>query len=72
MPRKSPPSDQQMLPLTVTLVEASRLSGLSKSTLRRRNAEGKITLLKADGLVLVEMASLRSYLASRPVLATSA
>lgn len=67
MPRNTFRPDD-VLPATMTLTQAARFSGLSRSTLRRRHAEGKISLLKADGLVLVDMDSLRIYLASRPAL----
>jgi uncharacterized membrane protein YqiK len=44
--------------LTVTLAEAARLSGLSQATLRRRAAEGRLTLRRVGGRTLVLYESL--------------
>ena len=48
--------------ITVTLAEASRLSGLSQATLRRRAAEGRLTLRKVGGRTLVLYESLARLL----------
>ena len=45
-------------PITVTLQEAARLTGLSQATLRRRAAEGRLTLRKVGGRTLVLYESL--------------
>jgi len=44
--------------LTITLGEAARLSGLSQATLRRRAAEGRLTLRRVGGRTLVLYESL--------------
>jgi len=44
--------------LTVTLAEAARISGLSPATLRRRAAEGRLTLRRVGGRTLVVYESL--------------
>ena len=48
--------------ITITLAEASRLSGLSQATLRRRAAEGRLTLRKVGGRTLVLYESLARLL----------
>jgi hypothetical protein len=48
--------------LTYTLADASRLSGLSQATLRRRAAEGSLRLLKIGRRRLVDAESLRRML----------
>jgi predicted site-specific integrase-resolvase len=48
--------------LTVTLAEAARLSGLSQATLRRRAAEGRLTLRRVGGRTLVLYESLARLL----------
>jgi len=49
-------------PITVTLQEGARLSGLSQATLRRRAAEGRLTLRKVGGRTLVLYESLARLL----------
>jgi hypothetical protein len=48
--------------LTITLAEASRISGLSQATLRRRAAEGRLTLRRVGGRTLVLYESLARLL----------
>jgi hypothetical protein len=48
--------------LAFTLNDASRVSGLSRSTLRRRAAEGALRLFRCGGRTLVDGASLRRLL----------
>lgn len=52
------PSDE----LTYTLARASRITGLSISTLRRHAAANRLRLLKVGGRTLVHSASLRGLL----------
>jgi len=47
-----------------TLPDAEQMSGLSRSTLRRRAAEGKLTTTKVGGRRLVVAESLRRLLAA--------
>ena len=47
-----------LAPIAVTLGEAARLSGLSQATLRRRAAEGRLTLRRVGGRCLVLYESL--------------
>jgi hypothetical protein len=54
-------SDQEV-PLAYTLPGASRTSGLSVSTLRRRGKEGVLRLFRCGGRMLVDGASLRRML----------
>ena len=49
-------------PITVTLQEAARLTGLSQATLRRRAAEGRLTLRRVGGRTLVIYESLARLL----------
>ncbi len=49
-------------PLTMTLSNASAISGLSISTLRRHAAKGHLRLIKLGGRTLVDSASLRRLL----------
>ena len=51
-----------LAPIAVTLGEAARLSGLSQATLRRRAAEGRLTLRKVGGRTLVLYESLARLL----------
>lgn len=53
-------------PLTVTIHEAVRVSGLSRSEVYRRLADGKLRAVKSGSRTLVLMASLRAHLASLP------
>ncbi len=48
--------------ITYTLQDASRLSGLSVATLRRRAAAGQLRLFRSGGRRLVDGASLRRML----------
>lgn len=48
--------------LSYTLPDAGRLSGLHPATLRRRAAEGSLTLFRCGGRTLVNGASLRRML----------
>lgn len=49
-------------PLTYTLNDAARVSGLSRATLYRRAAEGLLKLTRVGGRTLVDAASLRALL----------
>ena len=53
-------------PLAQRIAEASSASGLSRSGIYRAAAEGRIVLLKHGRTTLVEMASLRAFLAGLP------
>jgi len=53
-------------PLAVTIHEAVRVSGLSRSELYRRLADGKLRAVKSGSRTLVLMDSLRAHLASLP------
>jgi hypothetical protein len=53
-------------PMTVTLREATRLSGLSRSTLYLLASAGKIIFRKANSRVLVDYASLKAAVAGLP------
>jgi len=50
--------------LSYTLPDASRLSGLSVATLRRRAKEGLLRLFRVGGRTLVDGATLRRLLGS--------
>ena len=53
-------------PLAVPLPQAPTVTGLSRSTIYREAARGNIRLLKAGRSTLVDMASVRAFLASLP------
>jgi hypothetical protein len=53
-------------PLTAPLARASLVPGLSRSAIYRAAAEGKIVLLKAGRTTLVDMESVRAFLAGLP------
>lgn len=53
-------------PLTMPLPQAPAATGLSRSAIYRAAAEGKIKLLKNGRSTLVDMASVRAFLASLP------
>jgi len=53
-------------PLAVPLSEAVRLTGLSRSELYRRLANGQIQAVKAGVRTLVVMQSLKAHMASLP------
>ena len=48
--------------LAFTLSQATQVSGLSRSTLRRRGKEGALRLFRAGGRMMVCGASLRAFL----------
>jgi hypothetical protein len=48
--------------LAFTLSQATQVSGLSRSTLRRRGKEGALRLFRAGGRMMVDGASLRRFL----------
>ena len=48
--------------LSFTLSQAESLSGLSRSTLRRRGKDGTLRLFRAGGRMMVDGASLRRFL----------
>jgi hypothetical protein len=48
--------------MAFTLFDASRISGLSQPTLRRRAAEGRLRLTRVGGRTLVVGDSLRALL----------
>jgi hypothetical protein len=54
-------------PLAVRLVDAQRISGLSRSDLYRRAARGEITFLKAGVRVLVDYQSLKAVVSALPI-----
>ena len=56
-PRNSTPRPE---PLSYTLNAAAAASGLSRSTLYRHGAAGKLRLVKVGGRTLVDAASLRA------------
>jgi hypothetical protein len=53
-------------PLAVTLPEATRLSGFSRSELYRRASRGEIKFLKNNSRVLVDYQSLKATVAALP------
>ena len=53
-------------PLTVTIPEAIRLSGLSRSEIYRRLGAGDIEARKSGSRTLIMMDSLRAHLVSLP------
>ncbi len=53
-------------PLAVTIYEAVRVSGLSRSELYRRLGAGDIRAVKSGSRTLILMDSLRAHLASLP------
>jgi predicted site-specific integrase-resolvase len=63
MPRLSPnkPAPNNGA-LAFTLSQATQVSGLSRSTLRRRGKEGALRLFRAGGRMMVDGASLRRFL----------
>jgi hypothetical protein len=64
--RGSPFAWGEIEPLAVPLPHAPAITGLSRSAIYRAAAEGKITLLKCGRSTLVDMASVRAFLASLP------
>lgn len=59
-------STWQISPMAVTIHEAVRVSGLSRSELYRRLADGKVLAVKSGARTLILMESLRAHLASLP------
>jgi excisionase family DNA binding protein len=53
-------------PLTLTIHEAVRISGLSRSEIYRRLSDGKVRAVKSGSRTLVLMDSLRAHLATLP------
>jgi hypothetical protein len=53
-------------PWAQRIAEASSISGLSRSGIYREAANGRIVLLKHGRTTLVDMASLRAFLAGLP------
>ena len=53
--------------ITAPILEASRISGLSRSEIYRRLSTGDIRAVKAGARTLVLMDSLRDHLSSLPV-----
>jgi hypothetical protein len=60
------PANSVAEPLTVTIPEAVRLSGLSRSELYRRLSDGQVRAVKAGSRTLIVMDSLRGHIASLP------
>ncbi|RAI55956.1 hypothetical protein DOO78_23470 [Roseicella frigidaeris] len=56
-----------MEPLAVPLARAPAITGLSRSTIYREVARGNLRLLKVGRTSLLDMASVRAFLASLPV-----
>ena len=53
-------------PLAVTIQEAVRISGLSRSELYRRLADGKVRAKKSGARTLILMESLRAHIDGLP------
>jgi excisionase family DNA binding protein len=53
-------------PLALTMHEAVRVSGLSRSELYRRLADGKVRAVKSGSRMLILMDSLQTHLSSLP------
>jgi excisionase family DNA binding protein len=58
----APRRSQTPAPLSYTLDDAAAVSGLSRSTLYRHGAAGRLRLVKVGGRTLVCAASLRALL----------
>jgi len=58
--------ERQAEPLYASIWETSRLTGLATVTIYRLIADGKLLCVKAGAKSLVEMASVKGYLASLP------
>ena len=54
-------------PITYTLAEATKVSGISRTGLYRLIGAGKLDARKAGGRTLILASSLRGYIASLPV-----
>ena len=59
-------SETRVEPITAPIPRASALTGLSRSTIYRAAADGRIILLKHGTRTLVDMQSARAYIASLP------
>ena len=57
-----PPGNRDVVPLTYTLNDATKVSGLSRSTLYRHARAGRLRLVKVGGRTLVDADSLRALL----------
>lgn len=53
-------SAARLAPLTHTISDAAHITGLSRSTLYRHAAAGRLRLVKVGGRTLVDAASLRA------------
>jgi excisionase family DNA binding protein len=53
-------------PLALTIHEAVRISGLSRSELYRRLSDGKVRAVKSGSRTLILMDSLQAHLANLP------
>ncbi len=56
----------QTNPLALTMHEAVRVSGLSRSELYRRLADGKVRAVKSGSRTLILMDSLQTHLSNLP------
>jgi excisionase family DNA binding protein len=59
-------AERQVEPLYVSIPNTARLTGLSTATIYRLIANGELVCVKAGAKSLVEVASVKSYLASLP------
>ncbi|WP_207803030.1 MerR family transcriptional regulator [Roseicella frigidaeris] len=62
-----PATIEKIEPLAVPLARAPAITGLSRSTIYREVARGNLRLLKVGRTSLLDMASVRAFLASLPV-----
>lgn len=53
-------------PIFINLKEATRLTGISRSELYRRLAKGEIEARKLGSSLLIDLASLRTFVAGLP------
>ncbi len=63
-------SDRGPAPLAYTVPDACKAAGLGRTTLYELIAAGRVRAMKAGTRTLIEADSLRSYLASLPLLPT--
>lgn len=61
------PENAVLIPLTVRISEACRLTGIGRSKLYELIAAGEIQVIKVGAITLVPMASLRMFLQARVV-----
>jgi excisionase family DNA binding protein len=61
------PERQQLIPITVRVREACRLTGISRSKLYELIAAGEIQIIKVGTTTLVPVTSLTRFLSSRPI-----